>query len=81
LQAVEHDDELIATEPAEHVTITDHRPQAFAHAPKQLVADRVPEAVIDDFEVVEIDEEHCDRANLGSIEAATQLIEEMGAIG
>jgi hypothetical protein len=58
----EHRDELVATKPADEVVAAN----AFLHAPRgldqRLVADGVPEGVVDRFEAVEVDEQHADAA-------------------
>ena len=39
------------------------------------------EAVVDHLEVVEVDEQHCDGSELGTVEATAQLLQEVGAVG
>src|SRR4051812_3235858 len=77
----EHDDELVATESAEHVAIADDGAQALAHAAQQLVAYAVAQAVVDDLEVVDVDEHHCDCARLTVLEEMGELLEEAEAVG
>ena len=57
----EHD-ELIATEPGDGVADSDHRSNAFGSLPEKDVSRLVPETVIHHLEVVEIEEQHRERA-------------------
>ena len=77
----QHDDELVAAEPAEHVAIAHDSPQTLAHPAQQLVADTMTEAVVDDLEVVEVDEHHRDRTGLAGREESGELVEEPEAVG
>ena len=49
-------------------------------AAQQLVTDGMAEAVVDHLEVVEVDEQHRDRAGLGAVEAPPELFEEVGPV-
>ncbi len=51
-----HDDELVAGEPRERVTGAQRGGEPSGDLDEQLVAGRVPEAVVDPFEVVEVEE-------------------------
>ena len=54
----ENDDELVAAEPHDRVGRPDAIDHAFGDGFQQLVARVVPQAVVDEFEIVEIDEQH-----------------------
>ncbi len=68
----QHDDELVATEPGEHVVVADDAAQAAGHRAQQLVADAVAEAVVHDLEVVEVDEQHGNRRWRRAVEPFAQ---------
>ncbi len=58
--------------------------QAIRHRADELIADGVAQAVIHDFEVIQIDEEHGELiigVALGVIEGAAQAVEKQRAIG
>ena len=76
----EDDDELVATEPAEHVVIAQHRAQSLRHAAQQLVAGGVAQAVVDDLEVVDVDEQDGDRADVRRRQQLGQLGGELRAV-
>ena len=79
----QHRDELVAAQPADEVVA----PHAFLHAPRgfdqRLVADRVPERVVDRFETVEVDEQHADAAAaaLRGREHVVEMVQRRGARG
>ena len=54
----EEDGELVAAEPSGGVAGAEAGTQPIGHDPEQLVARRVPEAVVHELEVVEVDERH-----------------------
>ena len=54
---LEQDGELVAAEPGDRVLGAQAAASRRATVDQQLVANRVPEAVVDDLEVVEVDEE------------------------
>ena len=56
------DDELVAAEPGDGVTVADHAAQPVGDLGEHLVAGGVPEAVVDGLELVEVDEQQPDRA-------------------
>ena len=54
---VEEDDpELVAAEARDHLARPHDRTQPLRHGAQQRVAGQVPEAVVDDLEVIEVDE-------------------------
>ena len=75
--ALHDDDELVATEPGEHVAFAQHRAQPLGHDLQQLVADLVPEAVVDRLELVEVDEQHGDVVDLGVAEPVVQQVHQI----
>src|SRR5436190_4956081 len=57
---VQDQDKFVAAEPRYRIGVSHHRAQPLGHALKQLVAGAMTKAVVDKFEVVEIDEYQCD---------------------
>ncbi len=55
---VQHDDELVATDPRHRVDSPPAASQSARDLDEQLVAGRVPERVVDRLEAVEVDEQH-----------------------
>ena len=68
--AVEQDRELVAAEPRGQVARAQAGAQPAGEGHQQLVADLVPEAVVDALEVVEVEEQH-DGAAVGAASAAS----------
>ena len=62
--ALAHDRELVAAETSHGVAVAGDRLQARRERAQQLVAAVVPEGVVDDLEVVEVEQQHGDRAAL-----------------
>ena len=54
--------ELVAAEARDDVAGPDRVPEPLRDGHDELVAERVPEAVVDELEVVEVDEQHRDHA-------------------
>ncbi len=78
--AVEQDRELVAAEARRQVAGAQAGAQAAGEGDQQLVADLVPEAVVDALEVVEVEEQH-DRAAVGAAERRLDLLGEQRAVG
>ena len=78
--ALHHDDELVAAEAGEHVVVAQRRAQATGDRLQQLVADLVAEAVVDRLEVVEVDEQHGDLAELGGREPVVEDVHQVRAV-
>ena len=55
-----HDRELVAAEAGDDVVGAQHAAQPLGHGDEQPVAGAVPERVVDELEVVEVDEQHRD---------------------
>ena len=51
--------ELIAAEPGEHVGLTQPRGEHFGGLDDRLVAGVMPERVVDELEVVQVEHDHC----------------------
>ena len=79
--ALHDDDELVAAEPGEHIALAQRRPQPLGHDLQQLVADLVPEAVVDRLEVVEVDEQHRHLVDLGRRQPIVQQVHQVRAVG
>src|SRR5690606_35518852 len=58
-----HDGELVTSEPADQVALSYTVLQPFARDTQHLVADAVPQRVVDDLELVQVDEKHAHRAS------------------
>jgi hypothetical protein len=56
----EQHDELVATVATNGIGGADSALQPQRDAPNQLIADGMPQRVVDGLEAVQIDEEHCD---------------------
>ncbi len=76
------DHELIATEAPERIDVAHDRLQTRRHGAQQLVADAVPERVVDVLEVVEVDEQrgHGRLVASRAHEHLLDAIEDQGAI-
>jgi hypothetical protein len=76
-------DELVATEARDGVAVPDARGEALADDLQHLVADVVPQAVVDQLEVVEIDERHAARASvpMGDAQALLEPVAQQVAVG
>jgi hypothetical protein len=72
----QQDGELVAAEPGDGVAVAEDRPQARAHLAEQLVPVRVPEAVVDLLEAVQVDQEQGDLAGraAGRGQALVELV-------
>ena len=57
---VDQQHELVAAQARDGVAVTDAGPEPRGHGFQQLVADVMPETVVDELETVEIDEGHGD---------------------
>ncbi len=75
--------ELVATEAGDGVTGPGGRFEPAGDGDEQVVSGRVPEAVVDGFEVVDVQEEHGDRvdAAVASVHGVGEPVEEQGAVG
>ena len=62
VQVLGDDDELVAAEPGDGVSVADDAAQPVGDLREHLVAGGVPEAVVDGLELVEVDEQQPDRA-------------------
>ena len=60
-EVVAQHDELVAAEAGDHVAGPQRAAEPLRDGGDELVAERVPEAVVHDLEVVEVDEQHRDR--------------------
>src|SRR6185436_20336001 len=79
----DQDGELVAPHPGGRVARADGLRDAPADRDQQLVADRVPERVVDLLEVVEVDEQHAHRAGAapGELERLLQPVAEQHPVG
>jgi hypothetical protein len=68
-------DELVSAVPADDVSRAPSAPKALGDCDQQLVAGLVPEAVVDDLEVVEVDVQHGDRAP-GALRRGDRVVEQ-----
>ena len=55
-----HDDELVAAEPAHHITVADEQPQPFGDLSKERIAHRMAVGVVHRLEPIEVQEQHAD---------------------
>ena len=62
VDARQHDRELVAAQPGDDVLRAHGMPQPAGDGDEQRVADGVAERVVDDLEVVDVDEQHAERA-------------------
>jgi hypothetical protein len=76
---VQEDRELVAAHPRSQVLVLERAAQPPRDRREQLVADRVPEAVVDRLEVVEVEEQDGEVALPGGQQLA-ELLEEQGAV-
>ena len=60
-EVLEQDRELVAAEARDGVGRARRGADALGRQPDQLIAAEVPEAVVDELEVVEVDHQHADR--------------------
>ena len=60
-EVLEQDRELVAAEAGDGVGRSRRGADALGRQPDQLIAALVPEAVVDQLEVVEVDHQHADR--------------------
>ena len=58
----QHHGEFLAAEPADQIGLAQTRARGLGEDLQHLVADRVAEAVVDRLEMIEIDQQHGDRA-------------------
>ena len=58
LDALAHDDELVAGESRDGVDVSDHPPHPLGHLHEDAIAGLMAERVVDRLEPVEVDEEH-----------------------
>ena len=77
----EQHDELVAAEPGARVDLADARPHDVADELQRAVAVEVPEAVVDRFEVVEVDHQQAEAAAraLAAVDLAIERGEQVGA--
>ena len=75
-EVVAEHDELVTAEAGDDVARPQRAAQALGDGRDQLVADRVPEAVVHDLEVVEVDEEHRDLAVGDCVERGRHVVGE-----
>ncbi len=83
LDAAHHGRELLAAESPHDIGLTQIRRRLFGEQAKHLVADRVPETVVDSLETVEIEQQYRQRPRVlaRGIEARGRLVEEGAPIG
>ena len=62
---VEDDPEFIATEAGDRVARAERADQTLADGGQQAIADRVPDALVDDLEPIEIEQDHRDDRAIG----------------
>ena len=77
--AVEQEQEFVAAQAGEQVARTAERSQALGHCAQQQVADIVAKAVVDAFEMVQVEEQQGQRLALG--EQVVEPDEQVGAAG
>ncbi len=83
LDVLDQDGELVAAEARDGVARAQRLLEARRDRGEQLVAGGVPEAVVDELELVEVEEEDGDRA-VGAprlAEGVLEAVEEEGAVG
>jgi hypothetical protein len=83
LDAIEEDRELVAAEPGHAVVAAHAAEQALGHLDELLVADLVPELVVDRLEPVEVDVEERERAPrlAPAVGGGGELLSEGEAVG
>ncbi len=72
---LEQHGELVAAEAGGRVARTQAAPQAVGHGAEQLVARPVPEAVVDQLEVVEVDEGHGRDGGVGAADPGQRVLD------
>ena len=79
----DEDEELVAAEPGDHIGRTDGFTEPIGDDAQELVSGRVAVAVVHKLEVVEVDEEDCDRAvaALGPRDRVLEMLLEEQAVG
>ena len=75
------DDELVAAEPADGVAGPGAAGQPLGELPQQVVADLVPEGVVDLLEAVDVEEEHGHRRPAGTLELGVDELEQPRPVG
>ena len=82
LEVGEEDQELVAALACDNVRLSDRGAQPRPDCLQQLVAGRMPEAVVDQLEVVEVDEQNgCALArSTGPRESRVQMLEKRGSV-
>jgi hypothetical protein len=60
LDAVLEDGRFIAAETGDEIARDRPMAQPLRHAPQELVADQMPQRIVDAFELVDVDVEDCD---------------------
>ena len=82
LDVGEQDEELVAALPRDHVGGAGRARQPSCDRAEELVAGRVPEAVVDELEVVQVDEEDggCALLSLAAVERVVQALLERDAV-
>lgn len=82
LEVGQEDQELVAALARDHVHLPDRRPQPRSDRLQQLVPGRMPEAVVDELEVVQIDEQN--RRTMarpaGPSKGQLQMLQERGPV-
>src|SRR5665647_1793158 len=82
LDVVQHDDELVAAEPGDGPAPGGRGAQDTGHVHEHEVSRRVPVAVIDDLELVQVAHQHRDPVDApGLLENGLQHLLEQGAVG
>ena len=76
LDLLEHDRELVASDPADRVLGTNARRDALRDLDEHRVAGGVPEPVVDVLEVVEIEVQHGDRARCPPARPVLEALEQ-----
>ncbi len=81
LGPADQDGELVAAQAGDDVVAAHGAHEPRGHALEQLVADGVPERVVDALEVVEVDEHHRDLVARAGLERLAHLLAEQRAVG
>ena len=74
-RVLEEHGELVTTETGRCVTGSQAAAQAVGHRPQELVARSVPEAVVDELEVVEVDEGHRGDRRVAAADASQGVLD------
>ena len=77
----QQDGELVTAHPGEQVAVLQGALQAGADQAQQVVADTVPEAVVDLLEPVQVDHEDGARPATVAVDGGLQLLDEAAAVG